>query len=445
LPQKKSAAPLVVAALVGVAALAAAAAYVAKHPAGGDPSVRTQARDAEAAHEFEDGATRTAAVATVQLRSIGAVPIPFALRGEDARVFVRHLTLGPARPGRMVGTCAGGSVRLFNTQNGLPVTETSAPIACEGYDLSLIGDIDGDGNDDVAAINASKSAVLVLSTQGASARTLQTVSLPGALGLAPAIIELQGRALVVAVAEQRAGEASELVAIDVRSGAIVWRARGRDRVSRVGHPTDLGLAIGLDADGDGVRDVVAGASPPVSVTPDRQPESPRCVELFSGASGRLLWARPFCQRRGGVQSVSLGPDVDGDQRADVAVSTDVTRGSDPRVVLVSGATGAILRRFNAPDGPAAQGFGWPVSLGPDVNGDGAPELAVGSVSASSTHVTLLSSRDGSVLATRPIEGEAGFPNLRLSMEVGGWRGAEGAALFVAAPNEGLKVFSFARE
>lgn len=441
----RSSVPLVIAALVGISALGIAAYFVVSHPANGGGRRNLQAQDAESAHDGGAEDDAPSAASHVRLRSVGAVPIPFALRGEDGRVFVRHLTMGPPRAARMVGTCAAGNVRLFNTQNGLPVTETTAPIACDGFDLALVGDLDNDGNDDVAAINAQKSAVVVYSTQSSPARALQTVSLPGAMGLAGGVIDAQGRTLVVAVTEARVTEPSELVAIDVRSGAIAWRRRGRNDLGRIGHPTDLGLAIGPDADGDGVQDVVAGASPLTSTMPDRMPELPRCVELLSGATGQPLWPQPYCQRRGGVQSVSLGPDVDGDRRADVAVATDVTRGSDPRVMIVSGANGSLVRRIGTPEGPAAQGFGWPVSLGPDINGDAIPDLAVGSVSSSSTYVSLVSARDGTVLASQALDGAAGFPNLRLLVEAGAWRGVEGAALVIASPADGLKVFALSPE
>lgn len=437
----RSAMPLVIAGVVGLSALAVAAYFVASHPAGGG-STHTRAHDAAVTEDDAESNEDAAPTGSVSLRSLGAVPLPFALRGEDARTFVRHLVAGPARANRMVGTCAAGSVRLFNTQNGLPVTETTAPIACDGYDLTLVGDLDGDGNDDVAAVNANKSAVLVLSTQSSPARVLQTVALPGVFGLSSSVIDTQGRTLVIAVASPRAGDASELVAIDVRTGAVAWRQHGREPMTRFGHPTELGLSVGPDADGDGVRDVVAGASPPSSVTPDRLPELPRCVELMSGATGQMLWPRPFCQRRGGVQSVSLGPDIDGDRRGDIAVSTDVTRGTDARVVIVSSASATIVRRIATPEGPAAQGFGWPVALGPDGDGDGVPELAVGSVSASTTFVSLLSSRDGRVLGSIPIGGGEGFANLRLVLDANAWRGAS-TALLVAMPSEGLKVFAVA--
>lgn len=437
----RSSAPLVAAAVVGISALAVAAYFVVSHPGTGGGQRNPQTQDADTAHDGGAEEDAPSAANHVRLRSVGAVPIPFALRGEDSRVFVRHLTLGPPRAARMVGTCASGSIRLFNTQNGLPVTETTAPIACDGFDLALVGDLDNDGNDDVAAINAQKNAVVIYSTQSSPARSLQTTALPGAIGLATGIIESQGRTLVVAMTEARVTEPSELVAIDVRSGAVAWRFRGRNNLGRIGHPTDLGLAIGPDANGDGVRDVVAGASPLTSTMPDRMPELPRCVELVSGATGEALWEQPYCQRRGGVQSVALGPDIDGDRRADVAVSTDVTRGSDPRVMIVSGANGSLVRRIATPEGPAAQGFGWPVSFGPDVNGDGVPDLAVGSVSSSSTYASLVSARDGALLASQALEGSAGFPNLRLLVEAGAWRGVEGAALVVASPADGLKVFA----
>jgi serine/threonine protein kinase len=343
--------------------------------------------------------------------SQGAIPLPFSLRGDDRLAFARHLVLGPARTdqsARAVGTCAAGSVRLFSSDNGLPSGSADALIACSAYDLAIVGDIDGDGRDEIAAVSQDKNSIHVLSTAVNPARTLRSIPLPMVRGLASNLVEVPGRTLLIAYVEPREGGATELVAVDVRAGTVAWRAQGREPLVRLGIASELGLSVGPDADGDGVRDVVAGATVLVSTTPDRMPELPRCVELISGATGRPVWAQPFCQRRGGAQSVSLGDDLNGDHKGDIAVGTDVTRGTDARVVILSGADSAVLKRIQTPEGPIAQGFGWPVALGGDATGDGIADVAVGTVNASETHVSLVDGSSGLVRASINLEGTPGF-------------------------------------
>ena len=136
--------------------------------------------------------------------------------------------------------------------------------------------------------------------------------------------------------------------------------------------------MGPDADGDGVGDVVMGMSPVLGA-----PGDARCVQLLSGADGHPLWAAPFCRpSMRAPQSVSLGSDVNGDGRADVAVGTAHPPEGDAPVVILSGADGAVLRRVAAP--PDAEGFGASVALGGDVDGDRQPDLVA--CASASLHV-----------------------------------------------------------
>ncbi|MDP3277853.1 MAG: protein kinase [Deltaproteobacteria bacterium] len=375
------------------------------------------------------------------LRSRGAVPLPFSLRGQDVLAFAQHLSISPEQGSapRIIGTCAAGRVRLFNNQNGLPLTEIEAPIACAAHDLVSLGDLDGDGTPEVAAVQSARSAILVLSIAGNSPRTLLTVALPNVRALSSSVWLDGPRRLILAHLEATPGGASELVALDVRSGEIAWRTQGRNGLTRLGHPSELGLSLGGDVDGDGVGDIVVGATVTTNTPTERIPRLPRCVELLSGKTGRALWSAPFCQSRGGVQSVSLGGDINGDHHPDIAVGTDVARGNDSPVVLLSGVDGRVLSRIALPEGNNSQGFGWPVALGGDMDGDGHPELAVGSVNAGNTHVSLVSTQSGQVLTSTELRGSPGFPNVRMILETNVWRGAERAMLLVSTPSDGFKV------
>lgn len=433
--------PLFAAAAVAVVALGGAAYYVANNQGNHPNPPRTE--EDSGSREDPDLTQHNPPPGESNLHSQGAIPLPFALRGEDRQSFARNLVLGPQhanRSARSAGTCAGGSIRLFSTETGLPVGSADANIACAGYDLAVINDVDGDGRDEVAAVSQDHNSIHILSTAVSPARVLQSIALPSVQGLAPTLIEHQGHSFLVAFVQVRDGDATELVAVDLRGGAVAWRARGRELFVRVGVPADLGLSVGPDADGDGVRDVAAGATVVASTTQDRLPELPRCVELFSGATGRPIWAQPYCQRRGGEQSVSLGDDVDGDHKGDIAVGTDVTRGADARVVVISGANASVLRRIATPDGPTSQGFGWPVALGGDADGDAKPDLLVGSVNASSTHVSLVDGVTGQVRATTDLQGTPGFPNTRVYLESNSWRGAAHAVAIVSAPTDGVHAY-----
>jgi hypothetical protein len=137
--------------------------------------------------------------------------------------------------------------------------------------------------------------------------------------------------------------------------------------------------------------------------------------------------------------VSLGPDLDGDGRGDVAVGTDVARPADGRVVLLSGAEGRVLRRVPVPSNAAGPGFGWPVHLGADLDGDGAPDLAVGSVGSTGTYVSVISTREGALVGWRELRGGVGFPNLRVMLAEGLIRGGV-PALVASSPEDGLHVY-----
>jgi hypothetical protein len=132
-------------------------------------------------------------------------------------------------------------------------------------------------------------------------------------------------------------------------------APGSDRFARA-------LAAGPDADGDGHPDVVVGEPSTL------QSADTGAVYLISGATGQILrtWQAESVGDAFG-RAVSLGPDADGDGRADVLVGAPEFDGLHGRVYLYSGASGALLHQW---DGEAFAELGGDVSLGPDADGDG---------------------------------------------------------------------------
>jgi hypothetical protein len=153
-----------------------------------------------------------------------------------------------------------------------------------------------------------------------------------------------------------------------RLGRVLWTVEGDLASIQLGHA----VALGGDLDGDGVTDAVIAAPH----------DGPGRVHVLDARTGAPRWSgEPLAGAATGDGfglALAVGPDATGDGRPDLAIGApgyDSTRG---RVYLVSGADGAIARTW---DGERrGDQFGSAVALGPDVDGDGRAELVVGASS-----------------------------------------------------------------
>ncbi len=156
------------------------------------------------------------------------------------------------------------------------------------------------------------------------------------------------------------GQGVDVRVIDAATGAELRRIE--PRLDDIAFGNGPRVATG-DFTGDGVPDTAVGTGRSFS----------NVVAIYDGATGSLVRKfSPFEASFGGGVFLAAG-DVDGDGRADLAVSPDEGGGSRVRV-LRSGDPAAVLADFFGIDDPAFRG-GARVALG-DATGDGRADLVV---------------------------------------------------------------------
>ena len=198
-----------------------------------------------------------------------------------------------------------------------------------------------------------------------------------------------------------AGSGRVLV-ISGKNGSTLFTLQG---TPATGQAFGTSLAA-IRADGDSKLDIVVGA-----------PGGNGAVWIYSGANGSLLRTvaspLPTAGSSFGISLASAG-DHNADGVADLFGGAPGATMPDGRVLIISGATGAVVMQLGV--GIANTGFGTSVASIPDQNSDCRAELVVGSPNFSSGlgRVQILVSSNGIQLA----EHAGTIPGARLGSRVG---------------------------
>lgn len=261
-----------------------------------------------------------------------------------------------------------------------------APSAQLGDIFDVVGDLDGDGVEDLVAglpghdgVGADSGRVLVLSgSDGSTIRTHFGATAGDRYGSQVASAGLVDSDLVPDYMVGAEGFGAEKGAVSVYSGAtgaLIHDMRGFAAGDRLG----AGMARAGDVDGDGREDLILGA-PGV----DELTSESGVVYVVSGATSAplLVLANGEFETEFGQFVAGLG-DVNGDGVPDLLASApdllDVSGGNGGFSRVISGADGATLRQHNGYD----DGHGTTTHIGVglsgvgDLDGDGVGDYAIG--------------------------------------------------------------------
>ncbi|HEX7964474.1 MAG TPA: FG-GAP-like repeat-containing protein [Gammaproteobacteria bacterium] len=280
-----------------------------------------------------------------QSRSFTAGPQPRYVQALDAD--------GDGHLDLLTGSIATGLLRVLkgNGQGGFhagvyyPAAGINSGLAVQPF---ATGDVDGDGNPDIVAINPAGSFIQVLHNDGSGGFPLQGSYATGAVpsDVKAADLDGDGHADVVEV-----DSADGTLGVRLGNGDGTLRARQVFSVGGTGtHPQRLALA---DLDGDGKLDAVCANNGDGTVS-----------VLLGNGDGSFQTARQFAA---GDNPVDLAvEDMDGDGKPDLIVANAVVN----KVSILPGHGGG---GFGAPRSFAAGGVISALAVG-DANRDHIPDV-----------------------------------------------------------------------
>jgi hypothetical protein len=217
-------------------------------------------------------------------------------------------------------------VRIFSSATGALVLTLDAPTPGTrfGSAVARLGDIDGDGRDEVAVAAPYDGNVFLN---------------PGFPPFIPPFLDND--------------ESGAVHAFSGATGALLWTARGDHADDGLAHS----LAYAGDIDGDGHGDIVVGSA---SVS---SPPFEGYARVVSGVNGRSF------------VEVAGGEDVDGDGVPDIATAFRSSPSARPDVLVHSGATAQLIAALEVNEAltPTA---GVVVAFAGDLDRDGRADLLV---------------------------------------------------------------------
>ncbi|MBY5162463.1 FG-GAP-like repeat-containing protein [Salsipaludibacter albus] len=257
-----------------------------------------------------------------------------------------------------------------------------------GFSVSAAGDVDGDGHDDVAlgALFADGNRGRVSVRSGADGTVLWSIS-------GPKVGDLLGSAL--GLVGDVDGDGTQDLAVGAtgggHGGGVAFVVSGVDgtilhRLNPQGDAVAFGqfFASGAgDVDGDGIGDVYVGDFAGGKANQAKNPPFSGAAYVFSGATGERLH-----RFTGELPGEGVGPgrgvgDVDGDGHADLVVAGYLSGAGAPtagKAWVRSGRTGDVLQEITSTT--AGENFGVDaLGLG-DVDGDGRTDFVVTAVGLS---------------------------------------------------------------
>jgi hypothetical protein len=276
-------------------------------------------------------------------------------------------------------------VKVFIMEAGRIIASTQTPVANEPLGIAA-GDFDGDGDDDLAVVGSDTVTVLLSSGRGLFAGAYQ-ISVPS---------------VYAARAGDLDGDGLDDLVLGRDSG-VSWLLAGKNGVfgplNEVAVPGVIEQVALGDVNGDGALDIVATDHGPYD--PSRGINMPGNVTVLEN-DGYGLFAPSGTFQTGDHPTASTFGDLDGDGHGDFAVTNGLR--NDVTIFRGQGTTFTVLGTYPVLVNPSDIATG-------DFNGDGRPDLAVATFSSSA--VSILLNRGGGQFER--VDYEGGYNSIAIAI------------------------------